>query len=43
MLGLGNGRPAPPLAPAAPAAREAIAALLDEAGVGAAAGGARSR
>ena len=38
MLGLGNGRPAPPLVPAAPAAREAIAALLDEAGLGAAAG-----
>ena len=39
MLGLGNGRPAPPLAPAVPAARDAIAALLDEAGLGAAAGG----
>jgi 4-hydroxy-tetrahydrodipicolinate synthase len=43
MLGLGNGRPAPPLAPAAPAAREAIAVLLDEAGLGVAAGAARSR
>jgi hypothetical protein len=43
MLGLGNGRPAPPLTIAAPAAREAIAALLDEAGLGAAAGAARSR
>lgn len=43
MLGLGNGRPAPPLAPAAPAAREAIAALLDEAGLGAAAGAMRTR
>ena len=43
LLGLGNGRPAPPLAPAAPAAREAIAVLLDEAGLGVAAGAARSR
>jgi dihydrodipicolinate synthase/N-acetylneuraminate lyase len=42
MLELGNGRPAPPLAPASPAAREAIAAFLDEAGLGVAAGGARS-
>jgi dihydrodipicolinate synthase/N-acetylneuraminate lyase len=43
MLGLGNGRPAPPLAPALPAARETIAALLEEAGLEAAAGATRSR
>jgi 4-hydroxy-tetrahydrodipicolinate synthase len=43
MLGLGNGRPAPPLGSAAPAARQTIAALLDEAGLKPTAGAATSR
>src|SRR5258705_10794969 len=43
MLGLGNGRPAPPLAPALPAARERIAALLEGGGAGAAPGATRRR
>jgi 4-hydroxy-tetrahydrodipicolinate synthase len=43
MLGLGNGRPAPPLASAAPATRRTIAALLDEAGLKPTAGAATSR
>ena len=32
LRGLGNGRPAPPLLPASVADRDAVRALLDEAG-----------